>query len=683
MKIIRNLLFFLFAGAAVLFLRGSAKDAELIGHSFSSQMDSRGNIWVIYKNEQEGMSLASARFKEPKFQVHNVSPHPDNNSPIIRRNRKGEMAVVWIAASETKSEIYFGIIRENQLVDCRSVFQSKDFLFSLDLSFDQEDNPWLAWIQNVDERFYVVVANLSGPHRWCVNDPFITSAQRPRLLVGGDNAIWIFWVGQKQGRDEILYSLWKGNHWSFPERIHSLGRFPHLWPNAAVDQDGLPWVVWSAYDGHDYEIYYSRWNGRNWSKEEALTLNEKMDSYPSLVFILDAIPLVVWSRYDGRKSSLCYRFKSNGQWSPETEFFATDERLNRFPEIAVLNDRIAICWESGPTIESAFFFFSDLKGKARPEWTPQASGFSGSPDLDEDKYVGFGDSITYGYLDFEPAPDKGYIHRLEVLLIQAFGHAQVINEGIPGELTQEGLARIERVIARHLARYLMLMEGTNDVTFTNISMDTAAFHLEEMNRICLEFGVLPLLATVIPRKGSRWLASDQYRTFDLNDRIHSLAAKLKIPLVDQFNAFYNYLGEGEWTSLISSDDLHPSEKGYQVMAETWYDEMILLPFPPVNVRVQRTEDRTLFSKRACNVLTWRQNPKIIKWDKILAYKIYRRIRSGTESSFALLATCPVFFRKAEQKYIDTAIIPSYHYDYFISTLRNDGVEGSPSAIVYD
>jgi lysophospholipase L1-like esterase len=184
------------------------------------------------------------------------------------------------------------------------------------------------------------------------------------------------------------------------------------------------------------------------------------------------------------------------------------------------------------------------------------------------QYVGFGDSITY-------AEDRGYIPLLENLLLQRYDAAKVWNAGEPGETTAEGLARIERIIAATQSLYMLLMEGTNDVIFLDISMDAAAFNLEEMARKCLRSGMLPLIATIIPRNDWRWYSSVyQNRIFDLNARIRSLASSLGIPIVDQFNVFYDYpASAGGWKSLLLDDGVHPNSKGYEVMAGAWFDEL--------------------------------------------------------------------------------------------------------------
>jgi lysophospholipase L1-like esterase len=200
--------------------------------------------------------------------------------------------------------------------------------------------------------------------------------------------------------------------------------------------------------------------------------------------------------------------------------------------------------------------------------------------LDWQKFIGFGNSITLGVLKGESTPDKGYIPRLEILLNQNFGVGEVTNDGKGGETTKEGLSRIDDVLNNQSAKYLLLMEGTNDMKNVGIPVETAAFNLEEMAKRCIDFGTSPAIASIIPNKGA-W--DDQLirdRIYSLNDKIQTIASDLSILFVDQFDAFYSYPeDDGGWQSLFS-DRLHPNETGYQLMAEKWFEEIKKFPFPP-------------------------------------------------------------------------------------------------------
>jgi lysophospholipase L1-like esterase len=270
------------------------------------------------------------------------------------------------------------------------------------------------------------------------------------------------------------------------------------------------------------------------------------------------------------------------------------------------------------------------------------------------------------------------------MLRQRYGTSTLWNEGIGGETTVEGLARFDAAVAAHASRYLMLMEGTNDVIFGDISMDTTAFDLGEMSRRAVQAGVLPLLATIIPRKDWYWTTPVfQARIFDLNAKIRTRAASQKIPLVDQFNVFYYYpTTDGGWQSLILPDGVHPNPKGFDVMAAAWLDGIKILPFPPSELRLARELDKVLFAERTYNVLRWRNNPKC-ETDQIAGFRIYRKERLDSAAAYQLAATFSFLAPVTDYRFLDANIVPGRTYSYVITALRKDGIEGPASVMVFD
>lgn len=305
---------------------------------------------------------------------------------------------------------------------------------------------------------------------------------------------------------------------------------------------------------------------------------------------------------------------------------------------------------------------------------PAVRGPIFNPALNENRYVGFGDSITYGTINHEDAPELGYIPRLDALLDANLAPSEVVNEGLGGEETSGGLLRIGTVIALRQARYILIMEGTNDVTFLR-PVSSSIANLRSMLNLCLNYGMLPVLATIVPRRDAKWAVED-YRTIHngLNAAIRLLAAEMSVPLADMDKAFTDYVPGGP-EALLSEDLKHPNETGYQVMAKTWAAVIETLPFPPESVRAVAGEDKILFYRRTGNVVTWLPNAKSVSTGTALSYKVYRRKKGEAVSAFLMLA--PV---EGAESYFDTSAVRGTIYEYVVSAVGADGVEGPCSAV---
>ena len=69
--------------------------------------------------------------------------------------------------------------------------------------------------------------------------------------------------------------------------------------------------------------------------------------------------------------------------------------------------------------------------------------------------LAFGDSLTFGY---GAAKEQSYPAQLSALI-----NRPVINAGISGELSGQGLTRLEALLALHKPQLLLLCHGANDM----------------------------------------------------------------------------------------------------------------------------------------------------------------------------------------------------------------------------
>ena len=603
-------------------------------------------------------------------------------APRLKEDRNGSLWALWVEEGPRANALLFGRVRESGLPERNLVPTPRGTAFSPDFDFGPSNSAWIAWIHHSEGAFRVCIRDTGTGRTWIVSPPSLLSASNVRVIAGGPEGPWVFWTGQELGRDEIFFSRFDGTGWSPAARLSASSAFPPLFLDAAADPAGRPWLVWSAYDGEDYEITWTRWNGSAWSEEEKLTDNRDADAFPSLAFIRGVVPVVVWSRSGRSGGAVHARFMEAGVWGPEVEVVGGAGRMIVNPRTAVRDGRLVISWQSGDAVVSKSLTFQELK--ALGPFVPPPAPSGPSETLNENRYVAFGDDITYGVINDQAAPEMGYVPRLDALLKENFGPSEVVNEGIPGDSTLNGLGRMSDVLALHSARYLLLMEGTNDVVSLEVSVDATAFNIEQMVRKVLDLHALPVLATIIPRKDWRWdVAIYRDRITGINENIRRIARNLKLPFVDMFETYFNFPeSEGGWRALLS-DAVHPNERGYEVMTQAWWNEIRNVPFPPQSVTVSRSMERSLLSGRNSNYLTWSHSPKITDPFRFRSYRIYRKDLGETPGDFRMISVLPYSPFHNPQRYSDLDIEAARRYEYFVSLLRLDLVEGPPSDPVND
>ena len=167
--------------------------------------------------------------------------------------------------------------------------------------------------------------------------------------------------------------------------------------------------------------------------------------------------------------------------------------------------------------------------------------------LDTDAVVlAFGDSLTAGY---GAAIDEAYPARLAELM-----HRKVVNGGVSGETTVDGMRRLAATLDETNPQLVILCLGGNDMLR---QMDRAAMksNLAAMIREIRSRGIAVVLLGVPEPKILSLHAEPSYE---------ALAADFKLPLMR--DGIAEVLGDRN----LKSDEIHPNAAGYRKIAQNVY-----------------------------------------------------------------------------------------------------------------
>ncbi len=160
--------------------------------------------------------------------------------------------------------------------------------------------------------------------------------------------------------------------------------------------------------------------------------------------------------------------------------------------------------------------------------------------------LAYGDSLTYG---------KGVKEEdAYPSVLQKLSGRVVVNEGVSGEVTQDGLARLPEVMADIRPDIMILLEGGNDI-LRNHNLKKTKKNLAKMIELAQSEGIQVVLVGVPEKK------------------LFSNSASIFPELAEEYQLVF----EGELVASLlrspkyKSDSVHFNELGYRKMAQSIFE----------------------------------------------------------------------------------------------------------------
>jgi lysophospholipase L1-like esterase len=252
----------------------------------------------------------------------------------------------------------------------------------------------------------------------------------------------------------------------------------------------------------------------------------------------------------------------DGRWQPLSPIGTA---LNARLSAVASNDRITIAWHERAGLRVAATADSRTAPWRLRDLRRPLAGTAAIEVALPGTYVGFGDSITVGIIAPGDVVDmvEPYTTFLAEYIEDLIGQpVPVRNDGLPGELTAEGLNRIGISLASD-PDFVMILEGANDVSVL-LDSDLILNNLTSMVRQTAASGSIPLLASITPRpENGGFQGGINDRTVELNAEIERIAAEEGAIFVDQHAAFM-------FRPDLYADNIHPNQNGYRHMAKVWF-----------------------------------------------------------------------------------------------------------------
>jgi len=167
----------------------------------------------------------------------------------------------------------------------------------------------------------------------------------------------------------------------------------------------------------------------------------------------------------------------------------------------------------------------------------------------QDTILAFGDSLTYGY---NAKVSESY----PSILVHLSTH-KVINAGINGETSADGLRRLPAYLEDKSIKLMILCFGGNDI-MQGLSMNSLKTNLKTMIQMAKEKNIQVLLISV-----------PNFNLFGLSplSLYEEVAEEENIPVLS------GLLAEVLSQPSLKSDQIHPNALGYKMMGEKIYEKL--------------------------------------------------------------------------------------------------------------
>ena len=157
--------------------------------------------------------------------------------------------------------------------------------------------------------------------------------------------------------------------------------------------------------------------------------------------------------------------------------------------------------------------------------------------------LAFGDSLTKGY---GAAEDESY-----PAVLARLSARRVINAGVSGEVSSEGLRRLPAMLEQHRPRLLILCHGGNDM-LRGRSLTQMEDNLRGMAQLA-RARAIPVVLLGVPNRGLFLASYEAYAR---------IAEDMNLVFIEDL--IPEILGDRD----LKSDAIHPNARGYRMMAET-------------------------------------------------------------------------------------------------------------------
>ena len=177
-------------------------------------------------------------------------------------------------------------------------------------------------------------------------------------------------------------------------------------------------------------------------------------------------------------------------------------------------------------------------------------------EIDENRVVFMGNSITEGWSNFDP---------------DFFINYPYVNRGISGQTTPQMLIRFKPDVVNLRPKSVVILAGINDIAENTgpVKIENIAENIFSMTEIALANNIEVFICSVLPAKAFPWsphIKNVAEKVIKLNSILKKYCLDNNIQYVDYHSEMDDGIGGLKVPQHTTEDDLvHPNKDGYKVM----------------------------------------------------------------------------------------------------------------------
>lgn len=162
--------------------------------------------------------------------------------------------LIWSETSNDGSTIYRSKYQNESLVKKITVVHDSNLNILPAISTSKDESTMIVWsrITSQGSVLEYILTSADGKETRATFQTNFTTNLAPVIVHDNNNIPWLFWSANNGKDDNIFFSRFIAQKWQTPTQVNTQNNVPDILPEAGVTSDGTIWVSWQQMNKNSY-----------------------------------------------------------------------------------------------------------------------------------------------------------------------------------------------------------------------------------------------------------------------------------------------------------------------------------------------------------------------------------------------------------------------------------------------